>query len=272
VILTDTNREGGATALRRIRQAHPEARAEFRALDLADLGAIRNFAADLTADAAPLDLLVNNAGILPSLQRQQTRDGFELCFGIGHLGHFALTGLLLPALLRGAAPRVVGVSSLVQAYARIAFDDLHGERRYEPQQQYNQTKLAVLMFALELHEHARRNGWPLLSLAAHPGVARTALGDARMRERPRRVRDHLEAWAYRAMMRLFGQSPGRGAESVLHAATAPDAQGGEFYGPGGFQQFSGPPKRVAPSKAALDPQARARLWAVSGELTGVRYD
>jgi NAD(P)-dependent dehydrogenase (short-subunit alcohol dehydrogenase family) len=271
VLLADRNVDRGLEAVERIRAATRNDAVEFRPLDLASLAHVRAFAALIDRDDEPLHLLVNNAGILPSLRRQETQEGFELALGIALLGHFALTALLVPALQRAPAPRVVTVTSLVQAYARIDFDDIHARLRYEPTRAYNQSKLAVLMFALELDARARRAGFRLQSLAAHPGIARTAIGDARMNEPPRRLRDSLEVWAFRAAMALAGQSAADGARPILHAATAVDANGGEFYGPGGFQQWSGPPRRVAPSKAALDADARERLWHLATQLTGLRW-
>lgn len=264
VILADRNVEAGRTAAARIG-------GEFRPLDLASLAQIRAFAAAIAGDGEPLDLLVNNAGVLPSLERRQTAEGFELTLGIALLGHFALTAQLLPALRRSPAARVVGVTSLVAAYARIDFDDLQAERQYETTTAYNQSKLAALMFALELEARARRAGLTLQSLAAHPGVARTAIGDARLLEPPRRWRDRLEVWAFRAAMALLGQSPEEGARSIVHAATSPDARGGELYAPGGFREFSGPPQRITPAAAALDAGARERLWAACEQLTGVKF-
>lgn len=271
VVLADRNRAGGAAAVERIRGVTPGAVLEFRPLDLASLADIRRFAGEFETQEAALDLLVNNAGILPPLQRQETADGFELALGIAHLGHFALTALLLPSLRRSATARVVCVCSLVQAWARIDFDDLQARRGYEPQRAYNQSKLAVLMFALELDARARRAGLALQGLAAHPGVARTAIGEARLREPPRRLRDRLELWAFRAAMAWIGQSAAHGARPIVHAATAASASGGEFYGPDGFQQWSGAARRVAPSKAALDAPARARLWRESERLTGISW-
>jgi NAD(P)-dependent dehydrogenase (short-subunit alcohol dehydrogenase family) len=271
VTIADRNHAAGVAAAARIRAAAPAAAVEFRPVDLASLAQVRAFADALLADGQPLDLLVNNAGILPSLSRRTSADGFELAFAIAHLGHFALTVRLLPALARAAAPRVVGVTSLVQAWARIDFDDLQAEHRYEPQRAYDQSKLAALMFALELDARARAAGLALASLAAHPGVARTGIGDARLREPPRRLRDRLELWAFRAAMAWIGQPAAAGAQAILHAATAADARGGEFYGPGGFQQWRGAPARVRPSKAARDARARTRLWELSERLTGVRW-
>lgn len=230
---------------------------------------MRRFASEL--GDAPLDLLLNNAGILPPLSRALTADGYELAFGIAQLGHFALTGLLLPALSRAPAPRVVHTTSLAANWGAIDFADLQAEGSYEPQRAYNQSKLAVLMFALELDARVRKAGLALQSLAAHPGVARTGIGTARLAEPPRRLRDRLEMWAFRAAMAWIGQTAAEGAQPLLHAARAPDAKGGEFYGPGGFQQWRGKPVRITPPEAALDAAARTRLWDVSSQLTGVRY-
>lgn len=262
VIVADCNLEGGKAAAK-------QCGGEFRALDLADLSAVKRFAAE--HGDTPLDLLVNNAGVLPPLSRVTSAQGHELALAIALLGPFALTLGLLPALERAKHPRVVGTSSLVQAWARIDFDDLDAQRRYEPQRAYDQSKLAALMFALELETRARARQLKLQSLAAHPGIARTAIGDARQAQAPRRLRDRLEMWAFRAAMKYAGQSADDGAQPLLHAATAADAKGGDFYGPAGFAQWRGQPKRVSPSKAALDGAARARLWAVADEWTGVRW-
>ena len=260
VILADRNVAAGEAAAAQI-----GAQARFQALDLGDLAAIRRFAAEV---AGPLDLVLNVAGLLPPVQRAATRDGFELGFGVSVLGHFALTGLLLPALLRSAAPRVVSVSSIVAAHARIEFADLQAERDYEPQRAYGQAKLASLMLALELNERAAGR---LASIAAHPGIARTAIGSDRKGQRHARLRDRLEDWAMAAAMRWFGQSAADGARPLLHAALAADAEGGAFYGPDGFGQFRGAPTRVPVPGSALDPAVRRRLWEVSEQFTGVTY-
>lgn len=270
VILADRNAEGGLEAQRRI-ASQTRTEVEFRPLDLANLSSIHRFAEAQNRSPLALDGLINVAGILPPFRRALTADGFELKFGISHLGHFALTGLLLPALLRSAAPRVVSVSSLVQARGRIAFEDLQGERHYEPQKAYNQAKLACLMFALELHERARAARLPLASIAAHPGIARTAIGVQRARETPLGLRDRLENVAFATAMRVFGQEAEQGALPLLYAAAAPAAEGGAYYGPDGLLQFSGGPRRVEPSAAARDGATRERLWAVSEQLTGVDY-
>jgi len=268
VVLADRNVDGGEAAVRRICAATPGAHAELRPLDLASLDEVRRFASHWDG---PLHLLVNNAGILPPLQRARTADGHELALGIALLGHFALTGLLLPALRRSGGARVVGVTSLVYRRARIDFDDLAAARRYEPYEAYRQSKLAALMFALELHARAQAARLPLQSLAAHPGIARTAIGDARRQEAPRRLRDRAEMWAFGAAMRWFSQSAADGARPILHAATSPDARGGELYGPGGFQEWAGAPLRLVPAGVATDADARRRLWTAAGQLTGVHW-
>lgn len=270
VLLADRNELGGAAAVQRIRAQWPNAQVRFLPLDLGELAGIRRFADQLLEDGRPLDVLANVAGILPPVQRATTRDGFELKFGINVLGHFALTGLLLPALLKAPAARVVNVSSLVQAYGRIDFDDLHAARSYEPQRAYSQAKLACLMLALELHRRAQAAGLPLMSLAAHPGVARTALGsDRKQQATKRRWRDRAEERIQGLVFRFLGQAPAEGAWPVIYAAAAPEAQSGAFYGPDGFGQFAGHPKRVQASKAALDAEAQRRLWEVCERQTGV---
>ena len=272
VILADRNVVGGRAAVERIRAQLPVARRSFREIDLADLGSVRRFAAALCEDRRPLDILVNNAGILPPLERRTTADGFELKLGINVLGHFALDGLLLPALLAARSPRVVWVSSLVHRHGKLDFDDLNAERRYDPQRAYNQAKLACLVLAMELQQRARVAGGRLVALAAHPGVARTALGDSRKGQPRRRITDHLADAAMWAVMKYFGQDQDRGARSILYAAAGADAVGGEFYGPAGFGEMAGDPRRVQPSQPALDPETRRRLWKACEAMTGVSYD
>ncbi|PTU31557.1 oxidoreductase [Stenotrophobium rhamnosiphilum] len=272
VILADRNVEGGQAAVKKIRESMFGVHVEFRALDLADLAEIRGFADTLRADGEPLDILVNNAGILPPLERRVTADGFELKFGVNVLGHFALDGQLLESLRRSSAPRVVWVSSLVHRHASIDFRDLQAERSYEPQRAYNQAKLACLVLAMELHERAKQSGIALSALAAHPGVARTGLGDARATEKHRRIRDYAEAAAFWVAMKWMSQPQGRGALPILHAAAADAVRSGTFFGPDGVGEMKGDPKIVKPSKSALDPVLRQRLWAECEKLTGVRYE
>jgi NAD(P)-dependent dehydrogenase (short-subunit alcohol dehydrogenase family) len=271
VILADINIEGGRAAADRLRQQQPGAQVTFRAIDLANLASVRGFANDLAGKGGAIDILVNNAGILPPLQRRQTVDGFELKLGINVLGHFALTGLLLPALSKSPSARVVWVSSLVHRHASINFDDLNAERDYAPQRAYNQAKLACLMLALELQARAQAKNLPLSSLAAHPGVAKTPLGESRKGQARTGVADYLTDAAFWIAMNLFSQPQDRGALPILQAAASTTARGGEFYGPDGIAEMRGLPTRVQPSAPALDASLRQRLWADCERLTGITY-
>lgn len=270
VIVADRNVTGGAATVQRICDSGGSA--EFRELELADLRRIRAFAQDELASGQPLDVLINNAGLLPPLERTTTSDGFELEFGVAHLGHFALTGLLLPVLGRSQEPRVVSVSSLAHATGRIPFDDLQYENKYSSSVAYAGAKLACLMFALELDRRASAVGSRLRSVAAHPGISSTPIAEGWEREDRRKLWDRLELLGYRLSMRLFGQTAAEGARSLVYAATDPGVEGGGYYGPTGFQQMGGTPGPVTPSRRALDRDGAARLWEASEELTGVRYE
>jgi len=269
VIIADRNVDGGKDAVARI--THAGGRAEFRELNLARLSQIRHFAAEELALGLPLDVLINNAGILPPKERAITADGFELEFGIAHLGHFALTGLLLPAMLCSRQPRVVSVSSISHTSGKIDFDDLQFERQYTALHAYTCTKLACLMFALELNRRAKAVGSKLVSVAAHPGVSKTPIAAGWEQEDRRGIRDRLELISYRLCMRFLAQSAEQGAHSLVYAATEPGVVGGGYYGPTGFKQIGGSPGPVAPGQNALDVGVAARLWEVSARLTDVKY-
>ncbi|MBM5795947.1 MAG: SDR family NAD(P)-dependent oxidoreductase [Cyanobacteria bacterium M_surface_7_m2_037] len=227
-------------------------------LNLADLTSVRQGAQTVAERWGGIDLLINNAGVMAP-PRQLSAQGFELQFAVNHLGHFALTQQLLPALQPGA--RVVHVSSGASYFGRIAFDDLQGEQRYDAWAAYAQSKLANMMMALELQRRLDRQGAEVRSIAAHPGLARTNLQPTSVEARGSRV----EALAYRLMDPLF-QSAAMGALPQLFAATAPDAEPGGFYGPGGLGNFKGYPKACRIAPAALDTAACERLWSVSEEL------
>ena len=259
------NAERGRAAVERIRAAVPDADVALRPLDLADLASVRGFAhAYLDEHGDGLDILVNNAGIM-ALPYATTADGFEAQFGVNHLGHFALTGLLLPGLLARRGARVVGVTSMVHWAGRIDFDDLDGRRRYRRWAAYAQSKLADLVFAKELH---RRAGGRLLSVAAHPGYAATNLQQAG----PRMTGNRIGVVLYGIGNRVFAQSDAAGAWPSLYAATAPDVEGGRCYGPRGIAQSRGAPRRVRTLPRADDPELGRRLWEVSAERTGVTYE
>jgi NAD(P)-dependent dehydrogenase (short-subunit alcohol dehydrogenase family) len=257
----------GQAAAGRIRAAVPEAQVQVRELDLASLASIRAFAAAWPAEhAGGLDLLVNNAGIM-NVPRMLTADGFERQFGTNHLGHFALTGLLLPALLRRPEPRVVTVSSMLHRRGRMDFDDLMGEASYRPWAAYGQSKLANLLFTGELQRRAGAAGAALLALAAHPGYASTNLQGVGPAMRGGALERGLSALANR----WIAQPAERGALPSLYAATAPGLAGDSFIGPDGLGEQRGFPRLVGRSVAAGNAADARRLWDVSEDLTGVRF-
>jgi NAD(P)-dependent dehydrogenase (short-subunit alcohol dehydrogenase family) len=255
----------GADALARLLAEVPGAQAEVVELDMASLASVRAFATAFTARGLPLDLLINNAGVMALPRRELTVDGFERQFGTNHLGHFALTGLLMPQLLAAPAPRVVTVSSIAHRRGKIEVDNLAGERKYSPRGAYNQSKLANLLFARELEKRARAAGSKLVSIPVHPGVSRTNIIENGMQP------TGLKAVVINAVAGMVMQSDAAGALPTLYAATAPTAVGGEYIGPDGFLGIKGSPVVEQPKPQALDEAVAARLWAVSEQLTGVVY-
>jgi NAD(P)-dependent dehydrogenase (short-subunit alcohol dehydrogenase family) len=271
VVLAVRDEARGAEAAEHIRGQVPGARLEVRRLDLADLASVRAFAAPFRVRGERLDLLINNAGIM-AIPRRITADGFETQLATNHLGPFALTGLVLPALLagglRGGPARVVAVSSTLHRRGRLQRDDLMGERSYTPFGAYGQSKLANLLFMRELQRRADAAGVGLMSLAAHPGYAATnlqATGPRMMRSRVREVGSHV-------LNLVLAQSASQGAWPTLRAATDPGARGGDYYGPGGFAEQRGHPRLVGMSDAAANADDARWLWERSVELTGVGYD
>ena len=253
VVMASRNVDKGEQAAAQVGGA-----ARVEQLDLASLRSVREFAARLAEER--IDLLINNAGVMAP-PRRLTADGFESQLGTNHLGHFALTGLLLPKLLAAPGPRVVTMSSGAHRVGRINFDDLQGERRYNNWVAYGQSKLANLLFAFELQ---RRADGKLESLAAHPGYAATNLqfaGPARWYERG----------SMAVMNRVIAQNADMGALPALYAAAVPDVPGGSYVGPDGFMELRGHPHLVTAAGRAYDPELASRLWEVSEELTGVRY-
>jgi NAD(P)-dependent dehydrogenase (short-subunit alcohol dehydrogenase family) len=253
----------GEDAAVRIRAASAGARVEVRPLDLASLASVRDFAKGFGDAHERLDLLVNNAGVM-AIPRRSTVDGFEMQLGTNHLGHFALTGLLFERILETPGSRVVNVSSTAHRMGRIDFDDLQGERRYSRWGAYGQSKLANLLFTLEL---ARRQGGRALAVACHPGWAATNLQVAGPRMDGSRW---MEAVAG-GLNRLFGQDAAAGALPTLYAATAPEVESGDYIGPDGLGEAWGHPKKVGSSARARNAADARRLWEVSEALTGVHY-
>jgi len=265
VLLGCRNASKGLTALARLKREVPGSLAEVVELDMASLASVRAFAEAYVGTGQALDLLINNAGVMALPKRELTVDGFERQFGTNHLGHFALTGLLMPALLKAAAPRVVTVSSLAHRNGKIAFDDLQGEKSYVPWDQYNESKLANLMFALELERRARKSASKLVSIPVHPGISRTNIF-----ENGPGTKD-LKAIAVKILAPVMTQPDDMGALPTLYAATSPQARGGEYVGPDGFKGFKGYPAVEQPRPQALDEAVAKKLWTVSEELTGVVY-
>ncbi len=271
VFLADRNEQGGAEAIRKIHALRADARVQFLSLDLSRQKAVREFAATLLAEGQPLDILINNAGIQPISERRTSPDGFELTFGIGHLGHFTLTAELFPLLLKSSAPRVVTVSSLVHRLGTFDWNDLQMEKNYFAQRPYNQTKLANLLFARELQRRATAKGLPLLSLAVHPGVSRTNIGNSRKALGEYHLLDHLISGVLGVVMKVFGQSAEGGGWPTLYAATMPDVSPGGFYGPDGLGETRGAPAPAKIHRAGLDDIAAQKLWEVTETLTGARF-
>jgi NAD(P)-dependent dehydrogenase (short-subunit alcohol dehydrogenase family) len=258
VVLAVRNLEKGKEAARRIEQAAPGARIQLQELDLTSLDSIRTAADQLRSAHESIDLLINNAGVMMT-PKSTTKDGFELQFGTNHLGHFALTNLLLDRVLAAPGSRVVTVSSVGHRFARgIHFDDLQSERSYSRVGAYGQAKLSNLLFTYELQR--RLQGTNTLAVAAHPGDSNTEL--ARNVPAPVRV-------VFEAIAPLITQSAAMGALPTLRAATDPSVLGGQYYGPDGFGEQRGYPKVVASSAPSHDTEAQRRLWAVSEELTSV---
>jgi NAD(P)-dependent dehydrogenase (short-subunit alcohol dehydrogenase family) len=265
VLLGCRNAAKGQAALERLRREAPGAASEVAELDMASLASIALFAAKFAARGVPLDLLINNAGVMALPKRELTVDGFERQFGTNHLGHFALTGLLIPQLLAAHAPRVVTVASLAHRNGKIDFDNLQSERGYKPLGAYGESKLANILFAKELDRRARAAHSKLISLAVHPGISMTNI----MVNGP--GTKNLTAIVLRILAPIMIQPDDAGALPTLYAATSPDAKGGEYIGPDGFQEFKGSPVVVRPRPQALDEATGQRLWTVSEELTRVVY-
>lgn len=267
VLLASRNPDRGRAARDAILREVPAASVELVALDLADLGSVARLASELADRAGGLDLLINNAGVMAVPHRRTTAQGFELQFGTNHLGHFALTGRLLPALLRRPGSRVVTVSSLNHYIGSIRLDDLQSEHGYGRWRAYSQSKLANALFTLELDRRLRAVGASTISVGAHPGYSRTEL----QYRGPQLGGGGISALALGLATRFAAQPASHGALPVLRAATDPDAQGGDYYGPGWPGESRGAPRKVHYAKKAHDEQLADRLWQASETLTGVTF-
>ncbi|WP_283776499.1 SDR family oxidoreductase [Stappia sp. WLB 29] len=265
VIVAGRNPRKGSEAVARIRQSVKQASVSFEPVDLADLASIAAFGRRLRESRERIDILINNAAVMTPPQRQTTADGFELQFGTNYLGHFALSAHLLPLLRRGQDPRVVTLSSIaVRRNAAINFDDLQAEKTYQPMPVYAQSKLACLMFALELQRRSDEAGWGLKSIAAHPGISRTDL----LHNAPGR---YSAQGLLRSILWFLFQPAAQGALPTLFAATSLEVQGGRYYGPDRFSETRGHPSEAAIPAAALELDVARRLWDISENLANVDF-
>lgn len=264
VIVAGRNPDKGAQAVMAIRQKSPGARVRFEILDLASLASVAAFAERMAGDLDGIDLLINNAAVMTPPTRKVSDDGFELQFATNYLGHFALTARLLPLLRRRRKSRVVTLSSVAARSGRIDFDDLQAEGAYRPMAAYGQSKLACLIFALELQRRSDASGWGITSLAAHPGISRTDLlpnGSGRW----------SPAGIIRTYLWFLFQPAAQGALPTVYAASSPLATGGGYYGPTRLGETRGAPGRAAIPVQARDEAVAARLWTVSERLSGAAF-
>jgi NAD(P)-dependent dehydrogenase (short-subunit alcohol dehydrogenase family) len=264
VIIAGRNPSKGAAAVAAIRKEVSNADVRFEAVDLASLSSIAAFGERLRAERTSLDLLINNAAVMTPRRRKVTADGFELQFGTNYLGHFALTAQLLPLLRKGTQPRVVNVSSIAARNGRINFEDLQSNAGYRPLAVYSDSKLASLMFALELQRRSDAAGWELTSIAAHPGISRTDLV-------PNGAGRFSIFGLIRTLLWFLFQPAAQGALPTLFAATSPQARAGAYYGPDKLNETRGYPTVAKIPQQALDVEAARQLWDVSAKLTGASF-
>jgi NAD(P)-dependent dehydrogenase (short-subunit alcohol dehydrogenase family) len=264
VIVAGRDPHKGASAVKRIKALVPQAAVMFEQVDLADLASIAAFGRRMNSAYESVDVLVNNAGVMTPPRRRVTVDGFELQFGVNYLGHFALTSHLLPLLRKATASRVVSVSSIASRGVAINFGDLQSEQVYKAFEAYGQSKLAQLIFALELQRRSQAGGWGVTSIAAHPGLARTDLI-------PNGAGKASASFLLRQLLWFVFQSPAQGALPSLFAATSPTANPGAYYGPDKWSELRGNPALARIPKKALDQKAASHLWDLSEQLAGVSF-
>ncbi|MFZ0831686.1 MAG: SDR family oxidoreductase [Mycobacterium sp.] len=264
VVMAIRNHAKGEQAVHAIRETTPEAKLTIKQLDLASLASVEALGLELSAEGRPIDILINNAGVMTPPRRDETRDGFELQFGSNHLGHFALTGHLLPLLRAAQSPRVVSVGSIAATQRHLGFGDVNAQRGYRPMRAYGVSKLAQLLFAFELNRRSDEFGWGVMSNAAHPGLTKTSLINGASYERITRLAQRLLAFMWLEV--------DEGIKPILYAAVSGQAAGGVYYGPTGFYETAGGgvTRAKIPALARSGVDAK-RLWALSQELTGVSY-
>lgn len=272
VIMGCRNLKKAEDAKSKISKEIPEASLEIIQLDLSDLSSVRSFANTYRNSHNTLDILCNNAGIMVVPERIETVDGFELQLGTNHFGHFALTGLLLDLTMK-VNGRIVTMSSSGHTFGNMEFENLNWERKgsYSSSGAYARSKLANLYFTYELHRRLQQSGSGVKALASHPGWSRTNLQSTGMNTGKKTVMSRLLRFAMGTLTLLIGQSAAEGALPMLYAATSPDAQSGEYYGPGGMGGMRGYPKRASSSELSHDESVAEKLWDVSETLTGVKF-
>lgn len=265
VVMAVRNLQKGEQARAEILKAVPSAQLDLMPLDMGDLASVRAFAGAFKAQYGRLDILLNNAGVM-AIPRQETVDGFEMQLGVNHLGHFALTGLLLDVLVQTPRARIHNVSSTAHFIGRINFDDLMSKKRYGRWEAYAQSKLANVFFAFELHKRLAAGGFDTLANVSHPGLVVGNLQTNSMAQSG----TPYEGVVYGIVRPILGQDLSQGVLSMLYAATAPEAKGGVLYGPKWFYHHGGPAETRA-NRSAYDAAARKRFWEVSEQLTGVTF-
>ena len=272
VVMAIRNRAKGEAAAKQIQEKVPDAKLTLKSLDLASLASVTALGEELNAEGRPIDILINNAGIMQPPQRETTTEGFEMQFGCNHLGHFALTGHLLPLLRAAGTARVTSLSSLAARLGGVNFDDPQWEKSYNPTRAYNQSKSATLMFALELDRRSREAGWGIVSNAAHPGLTKTNLqisGPSSGQASPTMLaRFYQFTWRFTPFM---WQDVEQGILPALYAAASPQAEGGAYYGPRGLGEMTGPATHATIPPSARSEADNRRLWELSEQFTGVVY-
>ena len=272
VVMAIRSRPKSETAITEIRETVPGAKLTIRQLDLSSLKSVAALGDELAAEGRPIDILINNAGVMTPPQRQETGDGFELQFGTNHLGHFALTAHLLPLLRTARSPRVVTISSLSATQRNLDFSDANAHHGYRPMRSYGIAKLAQLMFAVELDRRSRLGDWGLMSNAAHPGLSKTNLlsGASYGRDKPTALA-RITQLTWR-LLPFIWLDVDEGIKPALYAAVSPDAHGGRYYGPRGFYETAGGGVTFAGvPRLARSEHDTEQLWELSEQLTGVTY-
>ncbi|MCF8225612.1 MAG: SDR family NAD(P)-dependent oxidoreductase [Bacteroidales bacterium] len=266
VVMACRNMESAGMAKKELEASLPDAKVHVMKLDLADLSSVKLFAIEFLDKFNKLDLLINNAGLM-AIPKRNTVDGFEMQFGVNHLGHFALSGHLFPALKKARGSRIVNVSSAAHGRGELRFHDIHWEKKHSKWKAYGMSKLANLLFTWEMADRINENGLEMLSVAAHPGYA-----DSKLLEKgPAMKGNRLMVSAVRVVNRIVAQSSYMGALPTLYAAVSPDAKNKGYYGPGGFAEMKGYPVRTYPKRGKVNKQDQLKLWKISESLTGVEF-